>query len=1317
MAVPAFRLVAACLVASLFAAPALAQVRISQVYGAGGNSGAPLKNDYIELFNAGTSEVDLAGWSVQYASSTGTTWQATALSGTLQPGQYLLVQEAAGANALATPLPTPDNTGTIAMAAGAGKVALRDSTTLLSGICPAEALDLVGYGSANCAPNAPTISATLAAFRKGAGCTESGDNSADFEALAPAPRNRATAAAPCGGGGLPTDPSLTVAASPSTVVLGETVLVTATVVPGTNPASTGIVVLADLSVLGGDAAQRLRDEGTDGDLVAGDGVYSYGLEVTSGASGSAHLVPIGVGDAEGRTDAATLSITVATLVPIHAIQGSGNLSPFTGHTVVTEGIVTARRSNGFYLQTPFEQDDANQETSEGIFVFTSSAPTVAATVGNRVRVQGKVAEFVPASNPHQLTITELTAPVLSVISTGNSLPDPVILHVGDYLRADSLDSMERLEGMRVAADLVVVAPGGAFINEASATSPADGVFYTTLAGVARPMREPGVSVLDTTPFPAGVTPPVFDSNPERLRVQSTGQTGALAIAVDVGDRVDGLVGVIDYAFGAYNLLPDPSSPTIVHPGATPRAVTPAAADEIAIGGFNLLRFFDDVNAASISDPVLTPTALQNRLRKTANAICGYVGAPDILGVVEVENLDVLQRLADTINAGDTQEPGACARNPQYVAILLEGNDVGGIDVGFLVSTAEVGGGTPRVEVLDIQQLGKDATLANPDGSTSLLNDRPSLLLRARVHHANGASRELAVIVNHLRSLSDANSMDPGTNGWATAGARVRAKRAEQARFLGEVVQQMQEADPNERLVLLGDFNAFEFNDGYVDSMGILGGDAADAGSVLTHVPSPVTRPLVNLSSLMPEAERYSFSFDGNAQSLDHLLVSQSILDQGFGVRGEHARINADFGEDNFGDWTVPVRVSDHDPVVLFLRDEAFATADVAVSVQANATDVVPGATATFGVGVANGGPDAAALARVAMRIDSADAPFSVDAPAGWTCFAPVADGTDGQRIDCATGSLANAGTAGFAVSVVAPAPGGRALSLRASASTSVTDPAQGNNLAEASVAITATADVAVAVDANASSVRVGQDAVFGVGVGNGAATDAQSAVLDLELSAALAGVQVDAAAGWTCDAPVTTDRTRVHCTAATLAAGTQAGFTVRAPAPDALGNATLALAATLSSATVDPDASNNASAASVAIEAVADLATHVVAPKSPQKSTRPAVFGVGVANAGPDTARAVVVVLNANVPANAWMGLSAPGWTCAAGASSATSSQQVCRRDAMASAASSSITVTLFASTSRQGGSLILASAVAGASTDAVAGNDTATASVKVVGK
>lgn len=184
------------------ACPAFAvspDVVISQVYGGGGNSGATYKNDFIELFNRGTSPVSLNGWSVQYASATGTTWQATPLTNvTLQPGQYYLVQEAAGTGGTVS-LPTPDATGSIAMSATAGKVALSTSTTALSGGCPTGVRDFVGYGStATCSETSPTatLSNTTAALRTNS-CTDTDNNSADFSVVSPAPRNTSSTPGAC----------------------------------------------------------------------------------------------------------------------------------------------------------------------------------------------------------------------------------------------------------------------------------------------------------------------------------------------------------------------------------------------------------------------------------------------------------------------------------------------------------------------------------------------------------------------------------------------------------------------------------------------------------------------------------------------------------------------------------------------------------------------------------------------------------------------------------------------------------------------------------------------------------------------------------------------------------------------------------------------------------------------------------------------------------------------------------------------------------------------------------------------------------------
>lgn len=180
------------------------QVVISQLYGGGGNSGATYTHDFIELFNRGTAPVSLNGWSVQYTSATGTTWQITNLTNvTLQPGQYYLIQEAVGAGGT-TALPTPDAIGTIAMSATAGKLALVNVTTALTGACPTGATieDFVGFGTtANCfegAGPAPAPSNTLSDLRALAGCTDTNVNSTDFTTAAPTPRNTLTALNVCG---------------------------------------------------------------------------------------------------------------------------------------------------------------------------------------------------------------------------------------------------------------------------------------------------------------------------------------------------------------------------------------------------------------------------------------------------------------------------------------------------------------------------------------------------------------------------------------------------------------------------------------------------------------------------------------------------------------------------------------------------------------------------------------------------------------------------------------------------------------------------------------------------------------------------------------------------------------------------------------------------------------------------------------------------------------------------------------------------------------------------------------------------------------
>jgi uncharacterized protein (TIGR03437 family) len=178
------------------------RVLISQIYGGGGNSAATYRNDFIEIFNAGDSSMTLTGWSVQYASATGVSWSVTTLSSiTLLPGQYYLIQQAS-AGVTGSSLPAPDVAGTIAMAATAGKVALVNSTSPLTGACPiTQAVDLVGYGStANCFTGAgatPPPSNTNSVMRNNNGCSDTRNNSVDFTTAAPVPRNSLTPVNEC----------------------------------------------------------------------------------------------------------------------------------------------------------------------------------------------------------------------------------------------------------------------------------------------------------------------------------------------------------------------------------------------------------------------------------------------------------------------------------------------------------------------------------------------------------------------------------------------------------------------------------------------------------------------------------------------------------------------------------------------------------------------------------------------------------------------------------------------------------------------------------------------------------------------------------------------------------------------------------------------------------------------------------------------------------------------------------------------------------------------------------------------------------------
>jgi hypothetical protein len=287
-------------------------VVVSQVYGGGGNAGATFRNDYVELFNAGTGTVDLAGWTVQYATATGTTWQATALTGSIAPGRSYLVQLASNADVGAA-LPTPDATGTSNLGAASGKIALVPGAAALTcgasaGSCSALVEDFVGYGDASDfegTGSAAALSNTTAAVRADSGCTDTNDNTADFTAATPAPRNSASpthlcAGAPSSGPSGSVNVALDVA-SVLTVSLDRPSLSFGTFTSGDRPAPLPERVTVSTNNTSGYSLAVARTTFAPTDLpLALSATAPAGGTLGGGLSGGA-LVPIPIAPATGLT--------------------------------------------------------------------------------------------------------------------------------------------------------------------------------------------------------------------------------------------------------------------------------------------------------------------------------------------------------------------------------------------------------------------------------------------------------------------------------------------------------------------------------------------------------------------------------------------------------------------------------------------------------------------------------------------------------------------------------------------------------------------------------------------------------------------------------------------------------------------------------------------------------------------------------------------------------------------------------------------------------------------------------------------------------
>ena len=804
-----------------------ADVVISQVYGGGGNSGAPYKNDYIELYNLGASAVTMTNWSVQYQSSTGATWAVTAFSGTLNPGQYFLIREASG-GANGADGPTPDATGAINLSATAGKVALVTTATALTCSTNATCLpnaaikDLVGFGvSTNAvyegAGPAPAPSNTTADWRKAQGATDTDDNRADFAAVAPCPRNTALPADTC-------------------------------VAP---------------------AAARIRD-----------------------------------------------------------IQGAAHRSPKNGQGVTgVPGIVTLLKPNGFFMQD--SSPDADDATSEGIFVFTNSAPTVA--VGDSITVSGTVSEFRPGGSGgvNNLTTTEITGPTITPVASGLPLPAAIIVGAGGRLppatvieddatgdvetsgvfdpASDAIDFYESLEGMRVQInDAVAVGPRNAFGE--TPVLPDGG------AGLANRTARGGIYISDYA-----------NGNPRRLILTS----GSVPTpTMNVRDSLPGAtVGVLDYSFGNF-MLALSAVPAVVSGGLTKETTATPTADQLAIATINLANLDPGDDAAKFNG--------------LAAIIASNLQSPDIIALEEVQD-NTGPTDDGTVEATTTANmliaAIAAAGGPAYQYRDIppvndqDGGEPGGnIRVAFLFRTdrgvafVDRPGGGPTTAVSVVTD-GTGTHLSTSPGriaptDPAFANSRKPL---AAEFTFNG--QRLSVIVNHFNSKGGDTPLF-GRVQPPTRSSEVQ--RQQQAAIVHDFVQSLLAADADAKVVVLGDLNDFQFS---------------PALATLRGAPAILT----DLITTLPASDQYTYIFEGNAQVLDHILVTNNLVQPS--LQYDVVHVNTEFAD----------QASDHDPQIVRLTLVAApppAPTVVAVtpnqggtgggtSVTITGTNFQPGATVTF----------------------------------------------------------------------------------------------------------------------------------------------------------------------------------------------------------------------------------------------------------------------------------------------------------------------------------------------------------------------------------
>lgn len=610
----------------------------------------------------------------------------------------------------------------------------------------------------------------------------------------------------------------------------------------------------------------------------------------------------------------TYDIEDPSVTKIMAIQGTGHVSEMEGDTVTTTGVVTAVDTNGsrgFWIQDP--DGDGNAATSDAIFVFRPSGALP--TVGQLVSVTGTVDEYTPnGAAPGSFSTTEIVATgadAITVLGTGPAIEAVVIGGEGGLLPpsssfADASAFYESMEGMKVTVKEAVVVGATNDFGEIYAVLDNDanrenGVNGSELNDRGALPIEGGASDFGNTNVSGG------DFNPERIQIDDdNGVFNAPTPSVSVGAQLGDVTGIVRYDFGNYEVV-------------ATEAYTVEQQSELGKETTTLVGDASRLTVASYNAENLDPNDGAARFNTIAQEIVNNLKTPDIIALQEVQDSDgpgnaagssvtsasqTLQMLVDALNA-------AAPDGVEYAFIdnPFIGDDTNGGEGGGNIRTAFVYR-TDRVDLVDgsLKTVAADGTaITDPAGNTDqqinpdnpFFDSRPPLIA---TFEFNG--EEVTIVNNHFTSKGGSGALY-GSDDSPRNGGEVQ--RAAQAQAVNNFVDSVLANDPDAKIVVAGDLNDFEFE----EPMAVMNGTASVSNydvsgddpiaATATYTPGG-EQVLHDLLETLPADERYDYVFEGNAQSLDHVLVSEGLQE---GAQFDVVRINSEFGD----------QTSDHDPLL------------------------------------------------------------------------------------------------------------------------------------------------------------------------------------------------------------------------------------------------------------------------------------------------------------------------------------------------------------------------------------------------------------------